>query len=80
MFSGDFGHRTGAGAAIESRPAAACFMQVVQIVGLLRFMSGIAAAFGVDNNPLEKVGQNRANGAVGNVVADTGLHGDGNQL
>ncbi len=80
MFSGDFGHRAGACAAIESRPAAACFMQVVQIVGLLRFMSGIATALRVDNNSLEKIGQNRANGTVGNVVADTGLHGDRNQL
>lgn len=80
MFSRDFSHRAGTGAAVKSGSAAAGFVQVVEIVGLLCFMRGIAPALCMDNNPLEEVGQNVADGTVRNIVADTGFHGDDGQL
>lgn len=77
MFSCNVSHGAGACAAVKSGAAATGFMQVVQIVGFLRFMGGVSPAFRVDDNALEEVGQNLPDGTVGNVMADASFHGCG---
>ena len=74
MFSRDFSHGACASAAVKSGTAAAGFVQVVQIVGFLRFMGGIATAFRDDDDAAKEISQNLSDGAVGNVVADASLH------